>query len=343
MIHPIQLALTLAVTLALTGCLDTRPGTWLPRRGDEIMICGQLFHTGNPVALWVDPRSYDAYRVEKRFEPLATQPTSTQPIARKPGGSAADNAEPRYGTFRRHIPAEVMQEVREQGWQYEKLREHVDQFVLHYDVCGTSRQCFKVLHDLRGLSVQFMIDVDGTIYQTLDVKERAWHASQANDRAVGVEIANIGAYSDKELEKKNVLDEWYDLDARGRPFVVFPSWMRQTGIRTTNFVARPARTAPIVGTIHGRELRQYDYTPEQYRALIKLSATLCRALPRIKPDFPRDAAGALRMDVLSDEDWKNFSGILGHYHLTTGKIDPGPALNWDELKRGIDRELARLW
>jgi len=38
-------------------------------------------------------------------------------------------------------------------------------------------QCFKVLHDHRDLSVHFMLDLDGTIYQTLDLKERAWHAT----------------------------------------------------------------------------------------------------------------------------------------------------------------------
>ncbi|MEM9559092.1 MAG: N-acetylmuramoyl-L-alanine amidase, partial [Planctomycetota bacterium] len=36
--------------------------------------------------------------------------------------------------------------------------------------------------------------VDGTIYQTLDVTERAWHATKANSRSVGIEIAQIGAY-----------------------------------------------------------------------------------------------------------------------------------------------------
>lgn len=32
--------------------------------------------------------------------------------------------------------------------------------------------------------------------QTLDVKERAWHATTANDRSVGVEMCNIGALGD---------------------------------------------------------------------------------------------------------------------------------------------------
>jgi tyrosyl-tRNA synthetase len=47
------------------------------------------------------------------------------------------------------------------------------------------RQCFKVLHDARDLSVHFMLDLDGTIYQTLDLKERAWHATTSNSRSVG--------------------------------------------------------------------------------------------------------------------------------------------------------------
>lgn len=317
------------------GCLGPRPGDWLPRFSDEIMICGQLFRTGNPTVLWLDPRGYDAYRVEKRFEGPSTQPTT-----KKTGSSAVDNNEPRYGSWRRNLPPEVAKDVRANGWQLEKLRDHVDQFVLHYDVCGTSRQCFKVLHDMRGLSVQFMIDVDGTIYQTLDVKERAWHASQANDRSVGVEIANIGAYDAKDLK---VLDQWYARDDEGWPVVRFPPWMSETGIRSAEFTARPARREPVTGTIHGRALTQYDFTNEQYRALIKLSAALCRVLPKIKPDFPRDASGHVRMDELSDAEWRAFSGILGHYHLTKDKTDPGPALDWDRLKRGLDHELGRWW
>ena len=39
-----------------------------------------------------------------------------------------------------------------------------------------------------------MLDLDGTIYQTLDLKEGAWHATVANGRSIGIEIANIGAY-----------------------------------------------------------------------------------------------------------------------------------------------------
>ena len=57
------------------------------------------------------------------------------------------------------------------GWDIPLLQRVVDQFVIHYDVAGTSRNCFEVLQDKRGLSVHFMLDLDGTIYQSLDLKE----------------------------------------------------------------------------------------------------------------------------------------------------------------------------
>src|SRR5207244_3145318 len=160
----------------------------------------------------------------------------------------------------------------------------VDQFVYHFDVCGTSRQCFNILHDHRGLSVHFMLDVDGTIYQTLDVKERAWHATSSNSRSVGIEIANIGCYPTNGRE--NVLDQWYRKDSDGRTRNVLPAWMKQEWIRTPGFVGHPARNEAVVGVIQGREYRMYDLTPQQYDSLIKLTATLCTVLPKINCDYP---------------------------------------------------------
>src|SRR5579862_7016785 len=46
------------------------PGEKLQRSGDEIVVCGQFFHTGTPVVTWMDPGGYDAYRVEARFAPF---------------------------------------------------------------------------------------------------------------------------------------------------------------------------------------------------------------------------------------------------------------------------------
>lgn len=66
----------------------------------------------------------------------------------------------------------------------------VNLFVLHWDGCTSSHQCFNVLLE-RGLSVHLMLDGDGTVYQALDLAEaRAWHAGDVNERSVGVEIQN---------------------------------------------------------------------------------------------------------------------------------------------------------
>src|SRR5215510_6777791 len=224
----------MALSVALIGCKTTpRPGAYVPRQGDEIVVAGKFFHTGTPVVLWMDPGGYDAYRVERRFSPIEKSDwqTSTE--------EARELRTPnRYNLRRSGLSDEEIQRVRGGGWDLPLLQRVVDQFVIHFDVCGVSRQCFKVLHDHRDLSVHFMLDLDGTIYQTLDLKERAWHATIANSRSVGIEIANMGAYSS---EESKALEEWYAKDAGGKVRITIPQRLGDGGIRTKGFVGRPER------------------------------------------------------------------------------------------------------
>lgn len=322
--HPIRgiravAALPFWGCLIAAGCVGPRPGTPHERHGDEIVACGRFFHTGAPVVLWLDPCGYDAYRVECRFTPDRALPAD----------AVHADSPARYGSFRRHMPPDDTAAVRENGWELEMLRKHVDLFVLHYDACGTSRRCFKVLHDVRGLSVHFLLDVDGTIYQTLDLKERAWHAGPANDRSIGIEIANMGAYEDRAK-----LDAWYSRNAQGRVFFEPPLTDGRTGIRTPEFVAYPAQNEAVRGRIHNRDLWQYDLTDAQYDSLTKLVAALTRVLPRIRPDAPRRPTGEIRADALTPDELARFSGIVGHYHITESKVDPGPAFDWARVLPG---------
>jgi hypothetical protein len=216
-----------SLPILLAACAAApKPGDRLERSGDEIVICGQLFHTGSRVVLWMDPGGYDAYRPHRHFDPEKALPRDSDDIAR-------------YHSFRRDLPAGLDARVKRQGWRIEDLRGVVTQVVLHYDAAGSSRRCFEILHDVRGLSAHFLLDTDGTIYQTLDVKQRAWHAGKANDFTMGVEIANLGAYADPD---------------------------RLQG-------------ATIKGKIHGQTLYQQPYTDAQYEALANLLAALCRVLP----------------------------------------------------------------
>jgi len=282
----VALLLLLLVSCVTTSSSRTasktpRPGDRLYRKGDEIVVCGQLFHTGAKVVLWMDPGGYDAYRPHRHLDEKNEAPSR--------GKGAA-----RYGTFRRNLPPDVERRVLKQGWDIADLRRVVNRIVLHYDAAGSSQKCFTVLHDVRGLSAHFMLDVDGTIYQTLDVKERAWHAGTANDDSVGIEIANLGAYPDAAP-----LGEADDI---------------------------------VAGEIQGQSLYQRPFTNRQYDALARLCVTLCRVLPEVRREFPRGPDGVV-VPAVMPVGGDDFAGILGHYHLTRGKVDPGPAFDWERLEK----------
>ncbi|MDB6110341.1 MAG: N-acetyl-anhydromuranmyl-L-alanine amidase [Pedosphaera sp.] len=314
----------LSVLILESGCHTApRPGAFAPRAGDEIVVAGQMIHTGTRVLLWMDPGGYDAYRVERRFSPF--EESGWEDSHEKVKELKNPN---RYSIRKGSLTPEQIEKVRGGGWDLPLLQSVVDQFVLHFDVCGTSRQCFNILQDHRDLSVHFMLDLDGTIYQTLDLKERAWHATTSNTRSVGIEIANMGSYSSDETSP---LADWYRHETNGQTTITIPERFGNGGIRTPGFVGHPARPESIKGEIQGRTLVQYDYTPEQYAALAHLTATLCKVFPKITCDYPKDAAGKLIPRKLADDELENYHGVMGHYHIQTSKVDPGPALQWDYL------------
>lgn len=298
-----------------------------PPVGDEIVVCGQRFHTGAPVVLWTQAPGYDSYQLiaEKPKTPGATPEFK---LAYQPG---------RQRTVGDAGPGEKMVEmlVAPHNADLASLQKVVDQFVLHYDVCGVSRTCHRVLRE-RGLSVHFMLDVDGTIYQTMDLADTAWHATKSNPRSVGVEIANMGAYASATAKP---LTEWYAHDVTGT-YVSLPERLQGGGVRVTDTILRPARTDPVRGEIHGTSYVQYDFTPEQYESLAKLTAALSRALPRITPDAPRGKDGKVTSTVLTDAEWAKFGGVLGHYHVQRNKQDPGPAFDWEKFLGAVRGELA---
>jgi N-acetyl-anhydromuramyl-L-alanine amidase AmpD len=316
----------LAGLIGLTAqAAEPKIGERVERKGDEILVCGQLFHTTAPVVLWTDPGGYDAYRVDLRFAPLreaSWKEASERGLLRRPD---------RFGQRQAGLTPEQIERVRGGGWDLPLLQNVVDQFVIHFDARGTSRECFEVLHDRRGLSVQFMLDLDGTIYQTLDLKEAAWHATIANGRSIGIEIANVGAYPP---DKDDVLKKWYRPVSNDETRIEIPTPEGRASIRNREIALRPARPEPVEGVIQGQELVMYDLTPQQYESLIKLTATLCTLFPKINCDYPKDDSGALIRNKLPDDVYRTYHGILGHYHVQTNKVDPGPAFQWDKVIDG---------
>ncbi|CAN5865309.1 hypothetical protein BH11PLA1_BH11PLA1_10180 [soil metagenome] len=332
--------------------------------GDEIVVAGRYFHTGTRVHLWTEWPNYDAYRVEKRFGPVEKAGWAQQSAAgREPQRLGTRFV--RFGTEKQPeepIPTTTSEDVltadidrrctmlelrregtfaerwREGGWALGDLQKCVDQFVIHYDAAGTSRRCFRVLHDVRGLSVHFMLDLDGTIYQTCDLKERTFHATTSNDRSIGIEIANIGAYADA---AKSPIKDWYDTRLPGRAELIAPAGA--TPDQPPFGTCMPllsVRGELVVGEIHGQRLEQYDLTPAQYDALTRLTATLCTIFPNLPCDYPRDGEGRLITTNLDETRLKQYRGLLGHYHIQSNKVDPGPAFQWDQVVDGA-RALMR--
>jgi len=170
----------------------------------------------------------------------------------------------------------------------------IRQFVIHHDGLMNAAQCFHVLQNERGLSCHFLIDNDGTIYQTLDLAYCGFHASEFNPISIGVELANRG-------------------DANG-PIGKFKEFYRNTPW----YAKRP--TKPI--QIHGSKILAYDFTPEQYAALSGLARTLTRVLPNLPVEYPQDLPGHASTTVLPNA--MSYAGYIGHYHLTQRKWDPGP-------------------
>ena len=80
------------------------------------------------------------------------------------------------------------------------------------------------------------------------------------------------------------------------------------------------------------------FTPQQYEALIKLTAALCTTFPKLRCDYPRDERGELVTRTLPKDQLEGFQGVLAHYHIQDNKVDPGPAFQWERVIQG-----ARQW
>jgi hypothetical protein len=182
-------------------------------------------------------------------------------------------------------------------------RRDVRMLVNHWDVCCSSKICQRVL-DKRGISVHFLIDNDGTIYQTLDTTHVAWHASGANDFTIGVEISN--AFYPK-----------------------YQDWYVEKG-----FGERPILEKSVV---HGKMLTDHlGFYPVQLKALKALFKAVNKGL-RIPLETPLNLTGTQYTDRYSKAAKSQYRGFVHHYHLTNKKIDCGGldlSVLLEEIKNG---------
>ena len=91
-----------------------------------------------------------------------------------------------------------------------------------------------------------------------------------------------------------------------------------------DYVPQPTRKELIEGDIQGRHLYQYDFTEPQYKALIKLTAAINAALPKVALTVPGGEKSVITK-VLPAEELAAFSGLIGHWHIVPEKVDPAAA------------------
>jgi|TARA_R110002126_G_scaffold118158_1_gene257999 peptidoglycan hydrolase-like protein with peptidoglycan-binding domain len=172
-----------------------------------------------------------------------------------------------------------------------RAKRNIRLFVNHWDVCLDSTRCNDVLNK-RGISVHFLIDNDGTIFQTLDMQHGAWHGSsgRVNRASVGVEISN--AYYPK-----------------------YQNWYEKRG-----FGERPTMNGVVV---HGQKLPEflgfYDVQIQAAQALWKA----IESTTAVEYKTPLDNNGNTSTKYEQDVVYGKFAGIVSHYHCSKKKIDCG--------------------
>ncbi len=254
--------------------------------GSEIIICGRRFDVGHPVVTFEEEGGFSAYVPHRTDDPSKVH--------------AFDPAKGLEGRTLRYRYRRTMGRERQ---SIERLRRVVRQVVVHLDGCRDAKMCFSVLHNQRGLSVHFLVDNDGTIYQCLDLADCAFHAGGVNEISVGLELQNRG-------------------DAARSP-----NYYEKRGL--------PPRQA-VTCRVHGAQFLAYDYTDAQYQAMIKLSRVLSRVL-QVPLTSPRDERGALVWTTIDEP--RRFEGFIGHFHLSDKKWDPGP-FDFRRMLRGVGSQLT---
>ena len=141
----------------------------------------------------------------------------------------------------------------------------------------------------RSLGVSFCIERDGTIYQYLDPV--LWDPQDVGGamgkRSISIEVANYG-----------ILLPRHPGPSRGRDRVVDDE------------------------VIHGQKVRCSRFYPVQISSIEALTITLCSELC-IPLRFPREKSGEIAYRALLPREARVFTGVIGHFHKTDKKFDPG--------------------
>ena len=96
---------------------------------------------------------------------------------------------------------------------FDKRKKKISFIILHYTETKTFEKAISLLTDTkRKVSCHYLIDVNGKIFNLVDLENRAWHAGESkwknfkdlNSHSVGIEIVYPGEKSNSLYEKKQI-------------------------------------------------------------------------------------------------------------------------------------------
>ncbi len=262
------------------------------RPSGNLIIGGRAFPTDARIVNFLDPPYWNA--TSEKCMSLDRNPHPR--CERAPNGGHFPYGPPEgYSKYTQRYSTRPA--LRRKDWNmgmnapYEAVKSIIKQFVIHLDNCFTAEMCWDVLQNERGLSCHFLVDNDGTIYQTLDLALMGYHASEWNTNSIGVELCNFGS------AKKD------------------PNLYR-SGKFGPDRAYKPVK-------INNHTYLAFEFTRPQMEQMRKLSRALLRLFPNLPAEYPQSSPGQQAWDTLPKTASRAFAGYIGHYHLVPEKWDPG--------------------
>ena len=96
---------------------------------------------------------------------------------------------------------------------FDKRKKNISFIILHYTETKTLEEAISLLTDQeRKVSCHFILDINGKIFNLVDLENRAWHAGESkwknfkdlNSHSIGIEIVYPGEKSDSIYAKKQI-------------------------------------------------------------------------------------------------------------------------------------------
>ena len=293
----------------------------LERQGDEIMVCGQLYHTTTRVVLWTDPGGYDAYRVEPRFAPLETrhatrQQTKSQPPRRSTRfglrRQGLTPAEIETGTRRRMGPADACSGSSISS-SFTSMPPEPASGALRCCRTGGGSPCISC-STWTGRSTR----------RSMSRKRPGTRRSPTAVRSAW-RLQTSGLIRSRALTRSSVRISPTRPDRSSSRAPTRPA------AEPAPSVLRPSRNELVVGTIQGKQIEAIRLHSPAIRGAREARGHALQALSEDPARLPARRNGALIPHKLPDADYARYQGILGHYHVQTNKVDPGPAFQWEQF------------